>query len=160
MGAARAATDVCEACWGHLGDKKSCLGMVPKLLTDARETSYWILSSLLTAECSTVELPGNCATSLFSLGFILLHRANSCHDLSVGKQVLSKSLRMGDSIQLFVPFTLCFWSPGSNFSRWHRWNGGGQVRRGSAGRCRRDRAERYRPKAEYLDDGRWRVLLS
>src|SRR5256884_6431058 len=89
MGAARAATDVCEACWGHLGDKKSCLGMVPKLLTDARETSYWILSSLLTAECSTVELPGNCATSLFSLGFILLHRANSCHDLSVGKQVLS-----------------------------------------------------------------------
>src|SRR2546429_5301279 len=38
--------------------------------------------------------------------------------------------------------SLCFWSPGSNFSRWHRWNGGGQVRRGSAGRCRRDRAER------------------
>ncbi len=26
--------------------------------TDAREASYWILSSLLTAECSTVELPG------------------------------------------------------------------------------------------------------
>jgi hypothetical protein len=33
-------------------------GMVRKLLTDARETSYWILSSLLTAECSTIELPG------------------------------------------------------------------------------------------------------
>ena len=28
-------------------------------LTDARETSYWICSSLLTAECSTIELPGN-----------------------------------------------------------------------------------------------------
>jgi len=34
--------------------------MVPKLLTDARETSYCIRSPLLTAECSTVELPGNC----------------------------------------------------------------------------------------------------
>src|SRR5437763_14409381 len=89
MGAARAATDVCEACWGHLGDKKSCLGMVPKLLTNAREKSYWTLSSLLTAECSTVELPGNCATPLFSLGLILLHRPNPCHDLSVGEQVLS-----------------------------------------------------------------------
>src|SRR6266481_4866338 len=32
--------------------------MIRKLLTDARETSYWIRSSLLTAECSTVELPG------------------------------------------------------------------------------------------------------
>jgi len=102
MGAARAATDVCEACWGHLGDKKSCLGMVPKLLTDARETSYWILSSLLTAECSTVELPGNCATSLFSLGFILLHRANSCHDLSVGKQVLSSRGLCAHALQPIV----------------------------------------------------------
>jgi hypothetical protein len=35
------------------------LGMVRKLLTDARETSYVIFSSLLTAECCTVELPGN-----------------------------------------------------------------------------------------------------
>jgi hypothetical protein len=33
--------------------------MARKLLTDARETSYWILIPLLTAECSTVELPGN-----------------------------------------------------------------------------------------------------
>jgi len=40
--------------------------MVPKLLTDARETSYEIFSSLLTAECSTIELPGNRATPLFS----------------------------------------------------------------------------------------------
>jgi hypothetical protein len=40
--------------------------MVRKLLTDVRETSYWILSSLLTAECSTIELPGNRATLLFS----------------------------------------------------------------------------------------------
>jgi hypothetical protein len=44
------------------GTRKRCLGMVPRLLTDARETSYWIRSSLLTAERSTVELPG---TSLF-----------------------------------------------------------------------------------------------
>ena len=48
------------------GIRKRCLGMVRKLLTDARETSYWILSSLLTAECSTVELPGNRTTYLFS----------------------------------------------------------------------------------------------
>ncbi len=41
------------------GTRNGSLGMVPKLLTDARETSYVILSSLLTAECSTVELPGN-----------------------------------------------------------------------------------------------------
>jgi hypothetical protein len=32
--------------------------MVRGLLTDARKTSYAICSSLLTAECSTVELPG------------------------------------------------------------------------------------------------------
>ena len=31
------------------GIRKRCLGMVRKLLTDARETSYWILSSRLTA---------------------------------------------------------------------------------------------------------------
>jgi hypothetical protein len=43
--------------------------MVRKLLTDARETSYWILSSRLTAECSTIELPGNGATHLFSLKY-------------------------------------------------------------------------------------------
>src|SRR5215472_1832737 len=52
--------------WGHLGGKKRCLGMVPKLLTDARETSYEIFSPLLTAECSTVELPGNRTTLVFS----------------------------------------------------------------------------------------------
>jgi hypothetical protein len=33
--------------------------MIRKLLTDARETSYGICSSLLTAERSTIELPGN-----------------------------------------------------------------------------------------------------
>lgn len=27
---------------GHQGDKKKVLGMARKLLTDARETSYWI----------------------------------------------------------------------------------------------------------------------
>jgi len=32
--------------------------MIRKLLTDARETSYWIRSSLLTAECSTVSYQG------------------------------------------------------------------------------------------------------
>ena len=32
--------------------------MVRGLLTDARKTSYAICNSLLTAECSTVELPG------------------------------------------------------------------------------------------------------
>jgi hypothetical protein len=36
--------------------------MLPKLLTDARETSYVILSSLLTAECSTIE-PANDSTT-------------------------------------------------------------------------------------------------
>ena len=41
------------------GTRKRCLGMVRKLLTDARETSYVIFSSLLTAECCTVQLPGN-----------------------------------------------------------------------------------------------------
>jgi len=49
-----------------LGTRNRCLGMVRKLLTDARETSYWILSSLLTAECSTIELPGSSTTPLFS----------------------------------------------------------------------------------------------
>ncbi len=51
--------------WGHHGDKKERLGMILKLLTDARETSYWICSSLLTAECSTIELPGNRIGYLF-----------------------------------------------------------------------------------------------
>jgi len=36
------------------------------------ETSYGILSSLLTAECSTIELPGNSATFLV---FILIQRS-------------------------------------------------------------------------------------
>ena len=44
--------------------------MVPRLLTDARETSYWIRSSLLTAECSTVELPGNRLRCAFSFYYI------------------------------------------------------------------------------------------
>jgi hypothetical protein len=51
------------------------LGMAPKLLTDARETSYVILSSLLTAECSTVELPGKaqhiCFHSNTTVEFVL-----------------------------------------------------------------------------------------
>ena len=51
-----------------------CLGMIPKLLTDARETSYRIFSSLLTAECSTVELPGNVQRALV---FILLQETES-----------------------------------------------------------------------------------
>jgi len=42
-----------------VGTRNRCLGMARKLLTDARETSYVILSSLLTAECSTIELPGS-----------------------------------------------------------------------------------------------------
>jgi len=32
------------------GTRKRCLGMVPELLTDARETSYWIYGSLFTAD--------------------------------------------------------------------------------------------------------------
>ena len=32
------------------GTRKRCLGMIPELLTDARETSYWIYGSLLTAD--------------------------------------------------------------------------------------------------------------
>jgi len=42
-----------------VGTRNGYLGMVPELLTDAREASYVIFGSLLTAECSTVELPGN-----------------------------------------------------------------------------------------------------
>jgi hypothetical protein len=42
-----------------LGTRKGVNGDDRELLTDARETSYVILSSLLTAECSTIELPGN-----------------------------------------------------------------------------------------------------
>jgi hypothetical protein len=41
---------------GDLVDNKEVLGDGRKLLTDARETSYWICRSLLTAACSTVEL--------------------------------------------------------------------------------------------------------
>jgi hypothetical protein len=43
-----------------VGTRNGYLGMVPKLLTDARKTSYWFFSFLLTAECPTVELPGIC----------------------------------------------------------------------------------------------------
>jgi hypothetical protein len=46
------------------GQEKRSLGMLPRLLTDARETSYEIFSPLLTAECSTVKL------SVFANGFI------------------------------------------------------------------------------------------
>ncbi len=41
------------------GTRKRQNGDAGKLLTDARETSYVIQSSLLTDECSTVEQPGN-----------------------------------------------------------------------------------------------------
>ena len=34
-----------------VGTRKRYLGMPRKPLTDAREASYWTLSSLLTAEC-------------------------------------------------------------------------------------------------------------
>jgi len=52
--------------------------MVPKLLTDAKETSYEIFSPLLTAECSTVELPGKRTTALFSFYY-----ENSRHAMSI-----------------------------------------------------------------------------
>jgi hypothetical protein len=39
---------------------------------------------------------------LFSLGFILLHRANSCHDLSAGKQVLSSRGLCAHPLQAIV----------------------------------------------------------
>ena len=64
-----------KSTWGTSGDKKRYLGMVPRLLTDARETSYWIFRSLLTAECSTVELPGIRATLSFSLYYSKLIHA-------------------------------------------------------------------------------------
>ena len=44
--------------------------MIRKLLTDARETSYVNFSPLLTAECSTVELPGNRLRCAFSFYYI------------------------------------------------------------------------------------------
>lgn len=59
----------------------------PNLLTNGKlapRVGFEPTASRLTAECSTI-LPGNSATSLFSLGFILLHQAISCHDPSVGK---------------------------------------------------------------------------
>jgi hypothetical protein len=56
----------------------------------------------LTAECSTIELPGSCATTLFSRGFILLHGANSCHNPSVAKQVLSSKGSCGHTLQAIV----------------------------------------------------------
>src|SRR5947209_19409987 len=71
-------------------------------VSDTRCSTYLILTAFLTAECSTVELPGNCATSLFSFGFILLHRANSCHDLSVEKQVLSSRGLCAHALQPIV----------------------------------------------------------
>ena len=45
-------TTECNYFGDILGARKRCLGMIPKLLTEARETSYWIFGSLLTAECS------------------------------------------------------------------------------------------------------------
>jgi hypothetical protein len=50
--------------------------MVRKLSTDARETSYWILSSLLTAECSTIELTGEPHNNFV---FILIQTSESSH---------------------------------------------------------------------------------
>ena len=57
-------------------------------VSDTRCSTYLIFTAFLTAECSTVELPGNRATPLFSFVFILLHQANSCHDLSVARRML------------------------------------------------------------------------
>jgi len=54
--------------------------MIPELLNDARETSYWIRSSLLTAECSTVELPGKRVTYAFSLYYITEIRVMTFRD--------------------------------------------------------------------------------
>ena len=59
--------------------------MIPKLLTDARETSYEIFSPLLTAECSTVELPGNAQRACFHS----ITRNGIRHDLSVSRRMLN-----------------------------------------------------------------------
>jgi hypothetical protein len=63
-----------------LGTRKECLGMVPELLTDARETSYVICSTLLTAECSTIELPG-IISILCSLRSIFKQRLGDMGDM-------------------------------------------------------------------------------
>src|SRR5215469_4926865 len=68
-----------------VGTRKRYLRMARKPLTEARETSYWILSSLLTAECSTIELPGNVATLFI---FIPIQRSKSCH-FNCGDQPLA-----------------------------------------------------------------------
>ena len=41
-------------------------------VSDTRCSTYLIFTAFLTAECSTVELPGSCATPLFS--FYYSHR--------------------------------------------------------------------------------------
>src|SRR6266403_6225686 len=76
------------------GTRKRCLGMVRKLLTDARETSYWILSSRLTAECSTVELPGNAQRAYFHS----ITRSRIRHDLSVVIRLLTLLSYSGTSV--------------------------------------------------------------
>ena len=40
-------------------------------VSDTRCSTYLVFTTFLTAECSTVELPGSCLTALFSFIFIL-----------------------------------------------------------------------------------------
>ena len=77
-----------------MGTRKRCLGMAPKLLTDARETSYEIFSPLLTAECSTVELPGNAQRACFHS----ITRNRIRHDLSVANRLLTFLTYVGTSV--------------------------------------------------------------
>src|SRR5215472_13374629 len=78
--------------WGHLGGKKRCLGMVPKLLTDARETSYEIFSPLLTAECYfvfTEEAAGfELRRSTISGRFPSLRKLDGLSKVSLGGEML------------------------------------------------------------------------
>jgi hypothetical protein len=61
-----------------LGTRNRCLGMVRKLLTDARETSYVILSSLLKPNA----LPLSSGELHNTTVFILLQQTDSCYDHS------------------------------------------------------------------------------
>jgi hypothetical protein len=64
----------------------------------------------LTAECSTVELPGIRTTHLFSFIFILLHQTNSRHDLSVASRMLS-SVELAPKLPCFLIVTQGFEAP-------------------------------------------------
>ena len=92
------------------GTRKERLGMVPKLLTDARETSYVILSSLLTAECSTIELPGNAQRACFHS----ITRNEIRHDLSVTGRMLFVVERRGS-------FAFCDGCAAFSSAGWGTW---------------------------------------